>query len=148
MLTKIETQKNHVPCFTDSGFSCSLFYRFRIFMFLVLQIPRFHVPCFTDSAFSCSLFYRFRVFMFLVLQILRFHVPCFLVPCFLVPCSVPQFPVPCFTDSLRKTGKQDLIKYSMQALCLEWQTRSPVFYAFLMTVALSRSNKQSNCFQV
>ena len=45
---------------------------------------------------------------------------------------------------LRKTGKQDLIKYSMQTLCLEWQTRSPVFYAFLMTVALSRSNKQSN----
>ena len=45
---------------------------------------------------------------------------------------------------LRKTGKQDLIKYSMQTLCLEWHTRSPVFYAFLMTVALSRSNKQSN----
>ena len=85
----------HVPCFTDSGFSCSLFYRFRaVFMFLVLQIPRgFHVPCFTDSAFSCSLFYRFRVFMFLVLQIPRFHVPCS------VPRSVPRFPVPCFTDS-------------------------------------------------
>ncbi len=44
---------------------------------------------------------------------------------------------------LRKTGKQDLMKYSMQTLCLEWQTRSPVFYAFLMTVALSR-NKQSH----
>ncbi len=35
------------------------------------------------------------------------------------------------------------MKYSMQTLCLEWQTRSPVFYAFLMTVALSR-NKQSH----
>ena len=45
---------------------------------------------------------------------------------------------------LRKTGKQDLIKYSMQTLCLEWKTRSPIFYAFLMTVALSRNNKQSH----
>ena len=45
---------------------------------------------------------------------------------------------------LRKTGKQDLIKYSMQTLCLEWKTRSSIFYAFLMTVALSRNNKQSH----
>ena len=104
-------------------------HRFRLFMFLVLQIPDFLVPSFTDSPFSRSLFYRFRVFMFLVLQIPRFHVPCFTdsafscslfyrfrvfmflvlqiprfhVPCFLVPCSVPRsvprFPVPCFTDS-------------------------------------------------
>ena len=66
----------HVTCFTDSGFSCSLFYRFRLSMFLVLQIPAFHVPGFTDSCFSCSWFYRFRLFMFLVLS--------FLVP-FLVP---------------------------------------------------------------
>ena len=36
----------HVPGFTDSSFSCSLFYRFRFFMFLVLQIPSFHVPGF------------------------------------------------------------------------------------------------------
>ena len=36
----------HVTCFTDSVFSCSLFYRFRLFAFLVLQIPAFHVPCF------------------------------------------------------------------------------------------------------
>ena len=36
----------HVPGFTDSGFSCSWFYRFRLFMFLVLQIPAFHVPGF------------------------------------------------------------------------------------------------------
>ena len=114
---------------TDSGFSCSLFYRFRLFMFLVLQIPAFHVPCFTDSGFSCSLFYRFRLFIFLVLQNPAFHVPgftdsgfsrswfyrfrlfmfrvlqipAFHVPGFLVPCSfprsVPRFPVPCFTDS-------------------------------------------------
>ena len=97
---------------------CSLFYRFRLFMFLVLQITAFHVPCFTDSGFSCSLFYRFRVFVFLVLQIPAFHVPCFTdsafscslfyrfrvfmflvlqipafhAPCFLVPRSVPRFP--------------------------------------------------------
>lgn len=45
---------------------------------------------------------------------------------------------------LRKTGKQDLMKYSMQTLCLEWKTRSPIFYAFLMTVSLSRNNKQSH----
>ena len=42
----------HVPGFTDSGFSCSLFYRFQLFMFLVLQIPAFHVPGFADSGFS------------------------------------------------------------------------------------------------
>ena len=61
----------HVPGFTDSGFSCSGFYRFRLFMFRVLQIPAFHVsglkiaafhvPGFTDSGFSCSGFYRFRL---------------------------------------------------------------------------------------
>ena len=67
---------------TDSGFSCYLFYRFRLFMFLVLQIPAFHVPGFTDSGFSCSLFYRFRLFMFLVLQIPAFHVPGFTDSCF------------------------------------------------------------------
>ena len=109
--------------------SCSWFYRFRLFMFLILQIPAFHVPGFTDSGFSCSWFYRFRLFMFLVLQTPAFHVPgftdsgfscswfyrfrlfmflvlqipAFHVPGFLVPrsvpCSVPRFPVPCFTDS-------------------------------------------------
>ena len=78
--------------------SCSWFYRFGLFMFLVLQIPAFHVPGFTDSGFSCSWFYRFRLFMFLVLRIPVFHVPGFLVPRS-VPCSVPRFPVPCFTDS-------------------------------------------------
>ena len=55
---------------TDSGFSCSWFYRFRLFMFLVLQIPAFHVPgflvpcsvprfpvpCFTDSLCCIALF--------------------------------------------------------------------------------------------
>ena len=38
--------------------SCSWFYRFRLFMFLVLQIPAFHVTGFTDSGFSCSWFSR------------------------------------------------------------------------------------------
>ena len=117
----------HVASFTDSGFSCSWFYKFRLFMFLVLPIPAFHVPGFTDSGFSCSWFYRFQFFMFLVLQVLAFHVPdftdsgfscswfyrfrlfmflvlqipAFHVPGFLVPRSVPRFPVPCFTDSHR-----------------------------------------------
>ena len=59
---------------------CSWFYRIRLFMFLVLQNPAFHVPGFTDSGFSCSWFYRFRLFMLLVLQIPAFHVPGFLVP--------------------------------------------------------------------
>ncbi len=66
-----------VPGFTDSGFSCPWFYRFRLFMFRVLQIPAFRVPGFTDSAFSCCGFYRFRLFMFRVLQIPSFHVPGF-----------------------------------------------------------------------
>ena len=57
--------------------SYSWFYRFRLFMFLALQIPAFHVPGFTDSGFSCSWFYRFRLFMLLVLQIPVFHVPGF-----------------------------------------------------------------------
>ena len=105
--------------YRNSKKSCSWFYRFRLFIFLVLQIAAFHVPCFTDSGFSCSWFYRFRLFtflalripafmflvlqlrlfMFLVLQIPPFHVPGFLVPCS-VPLSVARFPVPCFTDSL------------------------------------------------
>ena len=107
--------KNTLSC----TYSTKILYRFRLFVFLVLQIPAFHVPGFTDSGFSCSWFYRFRLFMFLVLQIPAFHVPgfyrfrlfmflvlqipAFHVPCFLVPCSVPRsvprFPVPCFTDS-------------------------------------------------
>ena len=117
-------------------FSCSGFYRFRLFMFRVLQIPAFRVPDFTDSGFSCSGFYRFRLFMFRVLPIPAFHVPgftdsgfscsgfyrfrlfmfrvlqvpAFHVPGFLVPCSVPRsgprFPVPCFTDS-RCTPKHE-----------------------------------------
>ena len=121
----------HVPGLTDSGFSCSWFYRFQLFMFLVLQIPPFHVPGFTDSGFSCSWFDTFHLFMFLVLKIPGFHVPgftdsgfscslfyrfrlfmflvlqilAFHVPGFLVPCSVPRsvprFPVPCFTHSLK-----------------------------------------------
>ena len=62
---------------TDSGFSCSGFYRFRLFMFRVLQIPAFRVPGFTDFGFSCSGFYRFQLFMFRVLQIPAFHVPGF-----------------------------------------------------------------------
>ena len=61
----------------DKNYSQLLFYRFRLFMFLVSQIPAFHVPGFTDSGFSCSWFYRFRLFMFLVLQIPAFHVPGF-----------------------------------------------------------------------
>ena len=91
--------------------SCSWFYRFRLFMFLVLQIPAFHVPGFTDSGFSCSWFYRFRLFMFLVLQIPAFHVPGFTDSGF--SCSwfnrfrlfmflvlqIPAFHVPGFTDS-------------------------------------------------
>ena len=107
--------KNTLSC----TYSTKILYRFRLFVFLVLQIPAFHVPGFTDSGFSCSWFYRLRLFMFLVLQIPAFHVPgfyifrlfmflvlqipAFHVPCFLVPCSVPRsvprFPVPCFTDS-------------------------------------------------
>ena len=60
--------------------SCSWFYRFRLFMFLLLQNPAFHVPAFTDSGFSCSWFYRFRLFMFLVFSFLvPFHDSPFLV---------------------------------------------------------------------
>ena len=54
----------HVPGFTDSGFSCSWFYRFRLFTFLVLQIPAFHVPCFLVP---CSV----------PRSVPRFPVPCF-----------------------------------------------------------------------
>ena len=99
----------HVSGFTDSGFSCSWFYRFRLFMFLVFtdsgfscswfyRFRLFMFLVFTDSGFSCSWFYRFRFFMFLVLQIPALHVPYFFVPCS-VPRSFPRFPVPCFTDS-------------------------------------------------
>ena len=81
--------------------SCSWFYRFRLFVFLVLQIPAFRVPGFTDSGFSCSWFYRFRLFVFLVLQISAFRVPAFTDSGF--SCSwvlqIPAFRVPGFTDS-------------------------------------------------
>ena len=41
----------HVPCFTDSAFSCSLFYRFRLFMQRVFSfLVPFLVP-FSDSPF-------------------------------------------------------------------------------------------------
>ena len=44
--------------------SCSWFYRFRLFMFLVLQIPAFHVPGFlVPRSVPCS--------------VPRFPVPCF-----------------------------------------------------------------------
>ena len=56
-----------VPGFTNSGFSCSGFYRFRLFVFRVLQ------------GFSCSGFYRFRVFSFLVPFLVPFPDSPFLV---------------------------------------------------------------------
>ena len=107
---------------TDSGFSCSLFYRFRLFMFLVLQIAAFHVPGFTDSGFSCSWFYRLRLFhvpgftdcgfscsWFYRLRL--FHVPGFLVPCS-VPRSVPRFSVPVLQIAAHETLVLALISSS------------------------------------
>ena len=52
---------NLVPCFTDSGFSCSGFYRLWLFMLGILLIPAFDVGDFTDHGF-----FSFRVFSFLV----------------------------------------------------------------------------------
>ena len=53
------------------------FYRFRLFSFLVLQIPAFLIPGFTDFGFPHSRYNRFRLFSFQVLQI-----PAFLIPGF------------------------------------------------------------------
>ena len=152
---------------TDSGFSCSGFYRFRLFVFRVLQIPAFCVPGFTDSGFSCSGFYRFGFFVFRVLQIPAFRVPgftdsgfscsgfyrfrifvfrvlqipAFHVPGFLVPCSVPRsvprFPVPCFTDSLAET-------VFMQPACLRRTTPFPLS-GFRITNRLRRVFKILIC---
>ena len=82
LFPKVQIWKKAFTCYQglrqfDKNYSQLLFYRFRLFMFLVLHIPAFHVPGFTDSGFSCSWFYRFRLFMFLVLQIPAFHVPGF-----------------------------------------------------------------------
>ena len=41
---------------------------------------------------------------------------------------------------LRKTGKDDLVKYDMQKLCNEWKERAPVFYSFLLTCSTSKPN--------
>ena len=49
---------------------------------------------------------------------------------------------------LRKNGKNDLINYDMLKLCEEWQTRAPVFYAFLLTCSTSKRHKhQSTWYQ-
>ena len=69
LLDKVSTDGSH-----------SIFHRFLLFPFLLLQIPAFPIPAFTDSCFSHSCFYRFRLFPFLLLQI-------------------PAFPIPAFTDS-------------------------------------------------
>ena len=90
--------KINIPCFTDSGFYNSMFYRFRLLQFRVLQIPAFTIPCFTDSGFYNSGFYRFRLLQFRVLQIPAFTIPGDSIPHF-IPHSIPGFPVPCFTGS-------------------------------------------------
>ena len=45
---------------------------------------------------------------------------------------------------LRKAGKEDLKYFSMQSMCQEWKERAPIFYAFLMTVALSNGTKDAS----
>jgi len=45
---------------------------------------------------------------------------------------------------LRKAGKEDLMNFSMQSMCQEWKERAPIFYAFLMTTALSQGTKDAS----
>jgi len=44
---------------------------------------------------------------------------------------------------LRKASKEDLLNFKMESVCEEWKTRAPVFFAFLMTVALSQGTKEA-----
>ena len=65
-----------IPCFTDSGFYNSVFYRFRVLQLRVLQIPAFTIPCLTDSGFYNSVFYRFRLLQFRVfISLIPFLIP-------------------------------------------------------------------------
>ncbi|KAK3709658.1 hypothetical protein QZH41_010997 [Actinostola sp. cb2023] len=49
---------------------------------------------------------------------------------------------------LRKSGKDDLMKFDMQLLCQEWMSKAPLFYSFLLTCASSKntSNTTLNWF--
>ena len=45
---------------------------------------------------------------------------------------------------LRPASNEDLTQFSMEAMCHEWKKRAPIFYAFLMTIALSNGTKDSS----
>jgi len=49
---------------------------------------------------------------------------------------------------LRKSGKDDLMKFDLQLLCQEWMSKAPLFYSFLLTCASSKntSNTTLNWF--
>jgi hypothetical protein len=44
---------------------------------------------------------------------------------------------------LRKTSKNDLMNFSLEELCEEWEKRAPVFYSFLLTSCITKSTKNA-----
>ena len=44
---------------------------------------------------------------------------------------------------LRKTSKNDLMNFSLEELCKEWEKRAPVFYSFLLTSCITKSTKNA-----
>ena len=45
---------------------------------------------------------------------------------------------------LRTASNEDLTQFSMEAMCHEWKKMAPIFYTFLMTIALSNGTKDSS----
>jgi len=47
---------------------------------------------------------------------------------------------------LRRTSKDDLQNFAFEKLCEEWQERAPIFYAFLLNTAISRTTTKGTWF--
>jgi hypothetical protein len=45
---------------------------------------------------------------------------------------------------LRKTGKDDLMKFSLEQLCDEWEKRAPIFYLFLVASSITKTTKNKS----
>lgn len=42
---------------------------------------------------------------------------------------------------LRKTSKDDLVKFSLEDLCEDWKEKAPLFYSFLLTSCVTKSTR-------
>ncbi|KAK3745486.1 hypothetical protein QZH41_007549 [Actinostola sp. cb2023] len=49
---------------------------------------------------------------------------------------------------LRKSGKDDLMKFDLQLLCQEWMSKAPLFYSFLLTCSSSKKRALAQSMKI